>query len=69
MVVIRALVFLAGVVLVVWALRSAVETVILPRSTQNALARMVFRTAGTVFRSFANERRDFAIRDRICTLR
>jgi hypothetical protein len=60
--------FLAGVALVAWALRSAVETVILPRSAQNTLARMVFRSTGRVFRFLANERRDFATRDRIMAL-
>ncbi len=30
--VVRVLVFLAGVVVVAWVLRSAIETVILPRS-------------------------------------
>lgn len=68
MVVVRTLVFLVGVSVVGWALRSAVETVILPRSSQNTLARLVFRSTGTVFRFLANERRDFATRDRIMAL-
>lgn len=68
MVVVRIGVFIAGIVLVAWALRSAVETVILPRSVQNALARMVFRSSGRVFRFLANERRDFTTRDRIMAL-
>ena len=68
MVVVRVLVFLVGVMVVAWALRSAVETVILPRSSQNTLARLVFRTTGRVFRFLANERRDFATRDRIMAL-
>ena len=68
MVVVRTVVFIAGLALVAWALRSAVETVILPRSAQNTLARMVFRSTGRVFRFLANERRDFATRDRIMDL-
>lgn len=62
------MVFLVGLGVVAWALRSAVETVILPRSSQNTLARLVFRTTGTVFRFLANERREFDTRDRIMAL-
>ncbi len=68
MVVFRGLAFLAGLALVAWALRSAVETVILPRSAQNTLARSVFRSTGTIFRFLANERRDYGTRDRIMAL-
>jgi hypothetical protein len=53
---------------VAWALRSAVETVILPRSSQNTLAPLVLRTTGAVFRFLANERREFVTRDRIMAL-
>lgn len=68
MVVLRTLVFLAGVSVVAWALRSAVETAVLPRSSQNTLARLVFRSTGKVFRFLANERRDFTTRDRVMAL-
>ena len=64
----KIVVFVAGIGLVAWALRSAVETVILPRSAQNTLARLVFRSTGRVFRFLANERRDFGTRDRIMAL-
>jgi hypothetical protein len=67
-VVLRTLAFPVGLALVAWALRSAVETVILPRSAQNTLARSVFRSTGTIFRFLANERRDYATRDRIMAL-
>jgi hypothetical protein len=67
-VVLKIAAFSAGIALVAWALRSAVETVILPRSAQNTLARLVFRTTGGLFRFLANERRDYVTRDRIMAL-
>lgn len=68
MVAVRIVAFLAGVVVVGWALRSAIETVILPRSVSNTLARLVFRSTGQIFRFIASERRDFATRDRVMAL-
>lgn len=61
-------VFVIGVGLAGWTLLSAIRTVILPRSAQSLLARIVFRAVGTPFRMLANERRTYAARDRIMAM-
>ncbi|MBT8215091.1 MAG: hypothetical protein KJP12_07685, partial [Acidimicrobiia bacterium] len=60
--------FGAGVVIAGWTLLSAIRTVILPRSVQSALSRVVFRGVGAPFRLLAHERRSYAARDRIMAL-
>jgi hypothetical protein len=65
---INVVVFAAGLLLVAWTLLSAIRTVILPRSAQSMITRVVFLTLRKPFRWMANERRDFANRDRVMAL-
>lgn len=65
---VNVLVFIAGLALVVWTLMSAIRTVILPRSAQSLITRVVFLALRTPFRWLANERRSFAARDRVMAL-
>ena len=60
--------FAAGVFLVTWTLLSAVRTVILPRSAQSLLSRVVFRSVRIVFRGFSALRDSFDWRDRVMAL-
>ena len=64
----RALVFATGLALVGWTLLSAIRTVVLPRSAQSLIARVVFRSLGRVFRLIAGSRTSFARRDRVMAL-
>ncbi|MBT8166182.1 MAG: hypothetical protein KJP22_04575 [Acidimicrobiia bacterium] len=68
MMVVRLLVFVAGLLLVGWTLLSAIRTVVLPRSAQSVLSRVVFRGASFVFRIIAGEKASFARRDRVWAL-
>ena len=68
MVVVRSLVFVSGVVLVVWTLLSAIRTVILPRSAQSVITRAVFRSVRAPFRWVANEGKTFEFRDSVMAL-
>jgi hypothetical protein len=68
MMAVRVLVFLAGLALVGWTLLSAIRTVVLPRSAQAVLGRVVFRASAAVFRLFAGNKASFARRDRIWAL-
>ena len=65
---VNVVVFVTGLLLVAWTLMSAIRTVILPRSAQSLITRVVFRTLRAPFRWMANERRDFASRDRVMAL-
>jgi hypothetical protein len=64
----RALVSVAGFLLCGWTLLSAIRTVILPRSAQSAITRVVFRTVRVPFRWLAHERREFVDRDRVMAM-
>ncbi len=68
MMMVRIVVFLAGLGLVGWTLLSAVRTVVLPRSAQSLITRVVFRSLGRVFRLIAGSRSSFARRDRVMAL-
>jgi hypothetical protein len=68
MTVMRILVFLSGSALVAWTLLSAIRTVVLPRSAQSLITRMVFRPVGRVFRLVAGLRSTFEWRDRVMAL-
>lgn len=57
-----------GVLVVGWTLLAAIRTVILPRSAQVAITRLVFRMLRMPFRLIANERRTYAARDRVMAL-
>jgi len=64
-VVVRVLVFAAGFVITLWTVVAAVRTVILPRSDQSLLSRIVFRSLRRVFRLVAGPGRSFDWRDRV----
>ncbi len=66
--VLRIVVFVAGVAVVGWTLLSAIRTVILPRSAQVTITRWVFRVLRVPFRVLANERRTYGARDRVMAL-
>ncbi|MBI4673100.1 MAG: hypothetical protein HY741_15705 [Chloroflexi bacterium] len=56
--------FVAGAVIVVGAIYSAVETFVLPRSAKDVLTRFVFRRVRSVFALFTRNARTYAERDR-----
>ncbi len=65
MITVRTLVAVAGVALTAWTVLSAVRTVILPRSAQSLLSRLVFRSLRSAFRGLAALRPSFDWRDRV----
>lgn len=65
---VRVSVFVAGLALVGWTLLSAIRTVVLPRSAQSLITRLVFRSLGRVFRLVAGRRSSFERRDRVMAL-
>jgi hypothetical protein len=64
-IVVRIAVAFGGMGLTAWTVLSAVRTVILPRSAQSLLSRLVFRGVGGVFRGLAALRPSFDWRDRV----
>ncbi len=66
--VIRIIVFLAGLALVGWTLISAVKTFVLPRGVNVWLTRVVFRFMGGLFRLRARKAKSYESRDRIMAL-
>ena len=68
MMAIRIAVFVAGLGLVAWTLVSAIRTVVLPRSAQSVITRVVFRAFGRAFRLVAAARQSFEWRDRVMAL-
>jgi len=67
-IVLRVLLFIAGLALVLLMIRSMVRTFLVPRALQAHLSRAVFVTVRRVFRLRAGERRDYAMRDRVMAL-
>ena len=65
---IRTIVFLAGVVVALWTVMSALRTTVLPRSAQVAISRFVYRAMRRVFLLAAGPSRSFAARDRVLAL-
>lgn len=65
MIVVRIVVAVGGVGLTAWTVLSAVRTVILPRSAQSLLSRLVFRGVRRVFNGLAALRPSFDWRDRV----
>jgi hypothetical protein len=61
----HVVVFVAGALLVLGVLGSAVRTVVLPRATPVRLDRAVFLTVRTILRGLLGRRADFATRDRV----
>ena len=68
MIVLRVLLFLLGAALVGLMIRSAVRTFLVPRALQAYLSRFVFVEVRRVFRLRANDRQDYATRDRVMAL-
>jgi hypothetical protein len=67
-IVLRVLLFLAGLALVLLMIRSMVRTFLVPRALQAHLSRAVFVLVRRVFRLRASERHDYAMRDRVMAL-
>ena len=65
---IRALVFGAGLALILWTLISAIKTFVLPRGVNVWLTRVVFRATGSFFRWRARRAVSYEERDRIMAL-
>ena len=65
MIVVRVLLFLAGAALVALVVRSVIATFVVPRPLRTRLSRIVFLAVRRVFRLRANERHDYAHRDRV----
>ncbi len=68
MIIVDPLVFFAGAWIIGWTILSAIRTVILPRSAQSLIGRVVFRSIGVPFRWLTGDRRGFERRDRIMAL-
>jgi hypothetical protein len=64
----RVPVFVAGAALVVWALSSAVRTMVIPRALQSVIARGVFEGVRGVLRLFMGKRPTYERRDRVMSL-
>lgn len=68
MAVVRVLAFIAGLLVVLLTVRSAIRTILVPRPLQAQLSRAVFVLVRRVFRVRASERHDYAHRDRVMAL-
>ena len=68
MIVARITAFVAGVLLVLVSLRSAVRTFVLPRSARDPVTRIVFYVVRGVFDARLRWSREFATRDRVMAL-
>jgi hypothetical protein len=64
-IVLRVLVFAAGVAIVFLTLRSAIRTFLVPRALQAVLSRVVFVSVRRVFWLRANHRHDYRQRDKV----
>ena len=60
----HALVFLAGMAVVIGTLYSAVETFVLPRSANDPLTRLVFVSIRAIFEALTHRAQTYAARDR-----
>ncbi|HEX6288618.1 MAG TPA: hypothetical protein VFZ66_05475 [Herpetosiphonaceae bacterium] len=65
MLLLRVLVFLAGVVIVAGTFLSALQTFVLPRSTRDPLTRLVFRVSAGLFGLALYRTQTYAERDRV----
>lgn len=66
--ILRVVTFIAGALLALWTLGSALRTVVLPRSARPLLDRMAFLAARLVFRAVAGLRGSYRWRDRVYAL-
>ena len=62
---VRVLAAAAGAALVVWALLSAIKTIVLPRAESSVVAKAVFIGLRRVFDAIARPSRSFAFRDKV----
>jgi hypothetical protein len=65
---VRGVAILLGIVVIVWILRSAVTTLVLPRGVADGLTRVVFSSMRRVFDLRASRARTYIERDRIMAL-
>jgi hypothetical protein len=65
MIALRVLLFLAGVAIVLVAVRSVIKTFMVPRALRNYVTRVVFIAVRKVFQLRASEPRDYPTRDRV----
>ena len=68
MIVGRIAAVVAGAVVVLWTLSSAIRTVVLPRASSSVLTRLHFRSVRVVFDLLASPKRPFAKRDAVMAL-
>ena len=68
MIVVRIVAAVAGILLVLVSLRSAVRTFVLPRSARDPVTRVVFFVVRSVFDARLRWTREFAVRDRVMAL-
>lgn len=68
MVLAQVLVFVLGLLVVLWTLTSAIRTVVLPRSAVSLLARAVFAASRKLFDVMAHDRRQYEDRDRVMAM-
>lgn len=61
----RLFAFVAGVILVARALGSAVRVFVLPRASNEPIARIVFTSMNRIFRAVAKPSKPYAFRDRV----
>jgi len=65
MIILRVLVFITGTALIIWAIFSAVQTLILPRNAQDKLTRLVFMSIRWIFSIRLRWLHSYAERDRL----
>ncbi len=68
MLAIRVIVFVAGLVIVIWTLGSAITVVVLPRGSRSAIGTVVFGVVGAVFKFIARRRKTYEAGDRALAL-
>ncbi len=65
MIFLRIVIFALGTTLILWSLYSAVQTLVLPRSTQDKLTRLLFVSILAIFSIGLRRLRTYAQRDRL----
>ena len=68
MLLLRLIVFAAGVAVVIWVLETAVRAVVLPRGTRSSLTRMVFATVGAIIGFVSRHTRTYEAEDHVRAL-
>ena len=65
MIILRVLVFITGTALIIWAIFSAVQTLVLPRNAQDKLTRLVFMSIRWIFSIRLRWLHSYAERDQL----